>query len=127
MEEKAQMQGLNDRLVAYVERVRSLEMENSQLQQQVSTVEEHTSSEIITMRDSFGHELQSLRKALDSVSKEKAKLEIDADKFEKEAREERTQRKNKEKGRGIPSDRNSGRTLLYLSLTLKKNLNLLER
>ena len=67
MEEKAQMQGLNDRLVAYVERVRQLELENNQLQQQVSTVEEHTSSEIITMRDSFGQELQSLRRALDTV------------------------------------------------------------
>ena len=56
----------------------------------MSTVEEHTSSEIITMRDSFGQELQSLRRALDTVSKEKAKLEIDADKFEKEARESRS-------------------------------------
>ena len=97
MEEKAQMQGLNDRLVAYVERVRQLELENNQLQQQVSTVEEHTSSEIITMRDSFGHELQSLRRALDTVSREKAKLEIDADKFEKEARESRSKLKDKEK------------------------------
>jgi len=97
MEEKAQMQGLNDRLVNYVDRVRQLELENNQLQQQVSTVEEHTSSEIITMRDSFGQELQSLRRALDTVSKEKAKLEIDADKFEKEARESRSNLKNKEK------------------------------
>ena len=54
MEEKAQMQGLNDRLVNYVDRVRQLELENNQLQQQVSTVEEHTSSGRQFNRKHFG-------------------------------------------------------------------------
>ena len=35
MDEKDQLIGLNDRLVNYVERVRQLELENNQLQQQV--------------------------------------------------------------------------------------------
>ncbi len=35
LDEKKEMQGLNDRLATYIERVRSLEIENSSLQQQV--------------------------------------------------------------------------------------------
>ena len=97
MQEKASLQNLNDRLAAYTERVRAQEIEINQLQKSVSTVEEEKSTEIVLMRDSYGHEIASLRKALDAVSKDKAKLEIEADKFGKEARESKSKLKDKER------------------------------
>lgn len=91
------MMNLNDRLVSYIERVRSQEMEINQLQQTVSTIEEEKSTEIVSMKDNYGHELMSLRKALDVTAKEKAKLEIDSDKYEKESREAKARLREKEK------------------------------
>lgn len=91
------MQNLNDRLVSYIDRVRSQEMEINQLQQSVSTIEEQKTCELTTVKDRYGHEMIVLRKALDVTSKEKAKLEIDADKFEKEAKEAKSKLKEREK------------------------------
>ena len=48
---------LNDRLAAYINKVRTLELENSALQQQVSTIEETNSREVISVRTMYDKEL----------------------------------------------------------------------
>lgn len=45
-DEKAQMVNLNNRLAVYVEKVRSLETENSRLQVQITSYEASSSSEV---------------------------------------------------------------------------------
>ena len=91
------MQNLNDRLASYIDRVKQQEIEIGQLQQEVSTIEETKSSEVVTLRNAYSHEMGQLRKALDETCKEKAKLQIDADKYQKEATESKTKLREKER------------------------------
>jgi len=44
-------------LAAYINKVRTLELENSALQQQVSTIEETNSREVISVRTMYDKEL----------------------------------------------------------------------
>ncbi len=64
---------------------------------QITTIEEHKNTEVVTMRNAYHAELGQLRKALDETAKERAKFQIDANKFEKEARELRARVKDREK------------------------------
>lgn len=75
IQEKAELQNLNDRLVAYIERVRSLENENSKLRVQIQKSME--SREINTVKAMYQVELQDTRSTLDSIAKEKASLELE--------------------------------------------------
>ena len=59
-EEKKTLGHLNDRLASYISRVKELEMHNSSLQQQVTTVEETNTKEIITMRGLYEGELSQV-------------------------------------------------------------------
>ena len=78
-EEKRSLAGLNDRLASYIDKVRSLELENSKLEQQVTSIEETTTREVTSVRSLYDKELSQARKALDEVAKEKAKWEIEAE------------------------------------------------
>ena len=114
-EEKKTLGHLNDRLASYISRVKELEMHNSSLQQQVTTVEETNTKEIITMRGLYEGELSQVcminpslahlrfnltsfqaRKALDETCKERAKLEIEAGRLRTEANEAVKEAKEKE-------------------------------
>jgi len=95
-EEKKTLGHLNDRLASYISRVKELEMHNSSLQQQVTTVEETNTKEIITMRGLYEGELSQARKALDETCKERAKLEIEAGRLRTEANEAVKEAKEKE-------------------------------
>lgn len=77
MQEKAELQNLNDRLAAYIERVRYLENENSRLSREVQTSHETVTREITNLKSMYDTELSDARKLLDETHKEKAKLEID--------------------------------------------------
>lgn len=75
--EKAELQGLNDRLATYIDRVRHLEQENARLSVQVQTTQETVTREVTNIKSMYEHELSDARKLLDETAREKAKLEID--------------------------------------------------
>jgi len=75
--EKAELQNLNDRLACYIDRVRTLETENSRLIIEVQTIRENITRETSNVKSMYEHELSDARKLLDETAKEKAKLEID--------------------------------------------------
>lgn len=85
MQEKEQLQNLNDRLAAYIDRVRYLENENSRLLVQVRSTEETVSREVTNIKSLYESELGEARKLLDDTAKEKAKLQLEANKYKTEA------------------------------------------
>lgn len=78
LQEKADLQNLNDRLACYIDRVRFLEQENSRLTLEIRTSQETVTREVSNIKQMYEHELTDARKLLDETAREKAKLEIDA-------------------------------------------------
>lgn len=77
LQEKESLQNLNDRLAAYIDRVRHLEGENGRLTREVQTSHETVTREVSNIKGMYEHELADARKLLDETAREKAKLEID--------------------------------------------------
>lgn len=77
LQEKKQLQSLNDRLAQYIERVRHLETENNKLEYQLHTYHETKTKEVTSMKDLYDAELIQLRKALDNEAKERARIDLD--------------------------------------------------
>lgn len=77
MQEKVELQNLNDRLAIYIEKVRYLETENSRLTREVQTTHDTVTREVSSIKAMYDTELTDARKLLDETHKEKAKLEID--------------------------------------------------
>lgn len=84
LQEKADLQNLNDRLAAYIDRVRQLELENNRLNVQVETIQESVHKEVVSMKGLYEQELEDARKLLDDTAKEKAQLQIDVGKLKTE-------------------------------------------
>lgn len=87
MQEQEELQGLNDRLAAYIDKVRSLEAENSRLAYQVRSTEEVVRREVTSVKTLYESELAELRKLLDETAKEKARLQIEANKYKSDFEE----------------------------------------
>ncbi|XP_071845728.1 lamin-B2.L-like isoform X3 [Apostichopus japonicus] len=83
-QEKDQLVHLNDRLAAYIDKVRSLELENNRLQLQISSIEETVNSERSNIREVYEKELEDARRLLDETAGEKARLQIEAGKYRAE-------------------------------------------
>lgn len=77
MQEKADLQNLNDRLACYIERVRYLEGENSRLTREVQKTQETVTRQVTDIKSMYDNELTEARKLLDETFREKARLEID--------------------------------------------------
>ncbi|KAF1377124.1 hypothetical protein PFLUV_G00197310 [Perca fluviatilis] len=84
LQEKQQLRDLNDRLAVYIDKVRSLESENSVLHLQINEREDIRSREVSGLKALYETELADARKCLDESSKERAWLQIELGKITSE-------------------------------------------
>ncbi|KRY12742.1 Lamin-C [Trichinella patagoniensis] len=80
LQEKHQLQHLNDRLAQYIERVRQLEAENQRLSLSIRNTEDIVSKERNSLRDTYERELAEARRLLDECSKAKARAFLELNK-----------------------------------------------
>ncbi|XP_069031408.1 lamin-A-like [Embiotoca jacksoni] len=96
LQEKDELCNLNDRLAVYIDKVRSLEVENSRLQSRITESESEETHVVTRMKDSYEKELAEARKHLDQVSKERARMELELSKIKVEHRELKARNSKKE-------------------------------
>ncbi|XP_054712163.1 lamin Dm0-like [Uloborus diversus] len=77
MQEKLELQNLNDRLATYIDRVRYLEAENSRLSVQIHSSQETVTREVNNIKTMYQNELKDARHTLDETAREKAQLALD--------------------------------------------------
>ncbi|NXM77812.1 LAML3 protein, partial [Serilophus lunatus] len=87
LQEKEELQQLNDRLAAYIERVRALEADKSVLQQRLAEQEVSTDRELGCLRLHYEGELADARRALDDIAIERATLQVELGKIGEEHRQ----------------------------------------
>lgn len=87
IDEKNELQNLNDRLANYIEQVRRLEQDNARLSQQIQTSQEIVTREVVSIKSLYEKELSDARSLVDETSKERAKLQIDVNKYKHENEE----------------------------------------
>lgn len=96
LQEKEELSHLNDRLAVYIDRVRSLELENDRLMVKVSEKEEVTTREVTGIKALYESELADARRILDETARERAKLQIDLGKANAELEEAKRNFKKKD-------------------------------
>ncbi|KAK8771806.1 hypothetical protein V5799_024950 [Amblyomma americanum] len=82
IQEKNELANLNDRLAAYIDRVRELESENRRLVQQVEKRHETRASEVSSVKDLYERELADARRTIDFAANEKAQLQLEVDRWQ---------------------------------------------
>lgn len=128
-QEKEELSGLNDRLANYIDKVRSLETENSKLTLQIRTYEETSNREVVNLKALYERELADARKILDDTAKEKAKLQLEANKYKEDADEYATKYNKRERDittlekrvQIIESDLNDSRSKLADAVSQKQH------
>ncbi|XP_041862268.1 lamin-B2 [Melanotaenia boesemani] len=96
LQEKQELQHLNDRLAVYIDRVRALELENDRLMVKVSEKEEVTTREVTGLKALYEAELADARRVLDETAKDRARLQIDLGKAKADLEEATRSVKKKE-------------------------------
>lgn len=76
LQEKEELQHLNDRFVTYIDRVRKLRDEKARLDLTVEHLQTSSEEESGSVKRLFEKELEATRVMIDEISKEKAKFEI---------------------------------------------------
>ncbi|KAK9961036.1 hypothetical protein ABG768_008855 [Culter alburnus] len=96
LQEKDDLCNLNDRLAVYIDKVRSLEMENAGLRMRITESETEISRELSGMKAAYEAELADARKTLDSVAKERARLQLELSKVREDYKELKARNGKKE-------------------------------
>ena len=81
LQEKRELSDLNDRLAVYIDKVRSLESENTVLHLQISEKRDETSREVSGLKALYETELADTRISLDETAKERSWLQIELGKL----------------------------------------------
>jgi len=87
LQEKEEMQNLNDRLVIYIETVRRLESENFRLKNEVQSYTEVSTRDVAEIKVLYEKELEDAKRLIDELARDKAKYEIEVNKHKANAQE----------------------------------------
>lgn len=87
LQERNELQNLNDRLANYIDSIKHLEAENTQLCHQIEVAEETVTRETTGFRFYYEKELDELRKTLDAANKAKAACSLQASRYADELAE----------------------------------------
>ncbi|KAM9737537.1 lamin-A-like isoform 2-T2 [Menidia menidia] len=96
LQEKEDLCNLNDRLAVYIDRVRSLESENAGLRMRITESETEVSRELTGLKAAYEAELADARQTLDSVAKERARLQLELGKIREDHKELKARNTKKE-------------------------------
>lgn len=75
-EEKQTLQNLNNRLAGYIDKVRQLQRDNAKLNKQIKHIEEYQSKEVTNVKQLYDNEIDSLKDALDGLSRQYNQLKV---------------------------------------------------
>uniref|UniRef100_A0A8C8DRK5 Lamin A/C n=1 Tax=Oryzias sinensis TaxID=183150 RepID=A0A8C8DRK5_9TELE len=96
LQEKEDLSNLNDRLAVYIDKVRSLEAENACLRVRITESETEVTRELTGLKNAYEAELADARKTLDSVAKERARLQLELGKLREDHKELKARNTKKE-------------------------------
>ncbi|XP_043935691.1 lamin isoform X1 [Protopterus annectens] len=96
LQEKEELQDLNDRLAVYIDKVRSLETENTGLRLRITESEDIVNREVSGIKKAYETELADARSTLDSVAKDRARLQLELGKLREEFKELKARNGKKE-------------------------------
>ncbi|KAK3524179.1 hypothetical protein QTP70_021880 [Hemibagrus guttatus] len=81
LNEKEQLQGLNDRFAVYIDKVHFLEEQNKQIEAEINALRRKQVSRT-QLSDEHDRELQELRAAIEQLHSDKARLHLDAERLQ---------------------------------------------